>query len=142
MYVDNYRFTACAKNLISGNSQNLPYSFFKKFTIFYRITIDKPDLVKSIAYEEPIQFFENENKRIDLVTTFEEEIYDELENKFKKQNNEKNEIIAANSNLKKTENSENQATHYVELNPQNLDSVFRSSFNCLIFPENNDVTHF
>ena len=127
-YVDNYCFTERAQKLD-----------FKNFKFSYRNTIDKPDLVKSIANEE---FFENDNKRIDLVTTFEEEIYDELENKFKKQNDEKNEIIAANSNLKKTENSENQATHYVELNPQNLDSIFRSSFNCLIFPENNDVTHF
>ena len=82
---------------------------------------------------------------------FEEEVYNELENKLKEKHeiNEKiitDAIVAAANDEEDDDDGENmpeeEAIHFVELNPNNLEKKFRSSFHTLIAPESNNVTYF
>ena len=74
------------------------------------------------------QAFPETEINMDLVKNFQEEIYSEIEDKFKKHEDDDD------------EDDVETRTHYVELNPNLLAKNYRSSFN-MIIPSNNDVTH-
>ena len=82
---------------------------------------------------------------------FEEEVYNELENKLKEKHDINEKIItdaivaAANEDVDDYDEKipDDEAIHFVELNPNNFEKNFRSSFDILIAPESNqNVTYF
>ena len=89
------------------------------------------------------QAFPETEINMDLVKNFQEEIYSEIEDKFKKHEEFKKNVteckIDNNDNDDEDDDVETR-THYVELNPNLLAKNYRSSFN-MIIPSNNDVTH-
>ena len=117
--------------------------------IFFRIASEHedPDLVRS-SNDDQIDT-ENICENKDLVMNFEEEVYNELENKLKEKHEMNEKIItdaivaAANEEEDDEENNpDEEAIHFVELNPNNLEKKFRSSFHTIIAPESNNVTYF
>ena len=121
--------------------------------IFFRIASEHedPDLVRSsnnLPNDDQIDT-ENICENKDLVMNFEEEVYNELENKLKEKHEMNEKIItdaivaAANEEEDDEEkNPDEEAIHFVELNPNNLEKKFRSSFHTIIAPESNNVTYF
>ena len=123
--------------------------------IFFRIASEHedPDLVRSsnnLPNDDQIDT-ENICENKDLVMNFEEEVYNELENKLKEKHEMNEKIItdaivaAANEDVDDYDEKipDDEAIHFVELNPNNFEKNFRSSFDILIAPESNqNVTYF
>ena len=88
------------------------------------------------------QAFPETEINMDLVKNFQEEIYSEIEDKFKKHEEFKKNVTECkiDNNGNDDEDDVETRTHYVELNPNLLAKNYRSSFN-MIIPSNNDVTH-
>ena len=86
------------------------------------------------------QAFPETEINMDLVKNFQEEIYSEIEDKFKKHEEFKKNVTECRDNNDGDDEDVEARTHYVELNPNLLAKNYRSSFN-MIIPSNNDVTH-
>ena len=87
------------------------------------------------------QAFPETEINMDLVKNFQEEIYSEIEDTFKKHEEFKKNVTECK--IDKNDDDDDDVgtrTHYVELNPNLLAKNYRSSFN-MIIPSNNDVTH-
>ena len=125
--------------------------------IFFRIASEHedPDLGRDLGRSSNIlpndDQIDTENicENKDLVMNFEEEVYNELENKLKEKHEMNEKIItdaivaAANEDVDDEKIPDEEAIHFVELNPNNFEKNFRSSFDILIAPESNqNVTYF
>ena len=121
------------------------------YDFIFRIATEQPDLVirsSNNPNDEQVDYeINSENK--DLVMNFEEEVYNELENKLKEKHDINEKIItdaivaAANEDVDDEKIPDEEAIHFVELNPNNFEKNFRSSFDILIAPESNqNVTYF